>query len=77
MREKPMHSVRRDFKVALEKACIGDLKFHDYRHTFSSHFIMRCGNTKDLQKILGHKTMNMVLRYAHLSLEHKKKRSIF
>ena len=28
---------------------------------------------KDLQEILGHKTLTMTMRYAHLSQEHKKK----
>jgi len=34
---------------------------------------MRGGSLKELQEILGHKTMTMTLRYAHLSPEHKKK----
>jgi hypothetical protein len=28
---------------------------------------------KDIQELLGHKTMTMTLRYAHLTQEHKKK----
>jgi site-specific recombinase XerD len=50
-----------------------DLKFHDLRHTFASHFIMRGGTLKVLQEILGHKTVTMALRYAHLCQEQKKK----
>ena len=34
---------------------------------------MRGASLKELQEILGHKTMTMTLRYAHLSQEHKKK----
>jgi len=33
--------------------------------------MMKGGNLKDVQKLLGHKTMT--LRYAHLTQEHKKK----
>ncbi len=35
--------------------------------------IMRGASLKEVQEILGHKTMTMTLRYAHLSQEHKKK----
>jgi len=46
------------------------LRFHDLRHTFASHFMMRGGNLFDLQKILGHKSTALTLRYAHLSPDH-------
>jgi site-specific recombinase XerC len=35
--------------------------------------IMRGAGLKDVQEILGHKTMTMTMRYAHLSQEHKRK----
>jgi integrase len=40
------------------------------RHTFASHFMMNDGNIYDLQKILGHSTMEMTQRYAHMSPDH-------
>lgn len=40
---------------------------HVLRHTFASHFIMNGGNILTLQKILGHSTINMTMRYAHLA----------
>ena len=43
---------------------------HILRHTFSSHFIMNGGNILTLQKILGHSTLTMTIRYAHLAPEH-------
>jgi integrase len=64
-------SVRTSFKTALKRANIQDFKFHDLRHTFASQLIMKGRTLKDVQELLGHKTMT--LRYAHLTQEHKKK----
>ena len=66
-------SVKTAFSAALKRAGIEDFRFHDLRHTFASHMIMKGGSLKEVQEILGHKTMTMTLRYAHLSQEHKKK----
>jgi len=41
--------------------------FHDLRHTFASHWMMRGGDIFKLQRILGHKDIKMTMRYAHLS----------
>lgn len=43
---------------------------HILRHTFASHFMMNGGNIVTLQKILGHGSIMMTMRYAHLSPEH-------
>ncbi len=43
---------------------------HVLRHTFASHFIMNGGDLLTLQKILGHQTIQMTMRYAHLSPGH-------
>ena len=68
---KSVVNVRRAIKSALERAGIEDFKFHDLRHTFASHMIMRGASLKEVQEILGHKTMTMTLRYIHLSQESK------
>ena len=70
---KPMKGIKRAFKGALSRSDIEDFRFHDLRHTFASQVIMRGGTLKDVQELLGHKTMTMTLRYAHLTQEHKKK----
>jgi integrase len=70
---KPVNDVKRAFNKALDDAGIQDFRFHDLRHTFASHFVMRGGSIKSLQEILGHKDIKTTMRYAHLSQEHKKK----
>ncbi|HAZ09008.1 MAG TPA: hypothetical protein DCZ01_10940 [Elusimicrobia bacterium] len=54
----------------MEGAHIAGFRFHDLRHTFASHFIMRTNDLPALQRLLGHSTPAMTLRYAHLSNGH-------
>jgi len=66
-----VNHIYRDFQKALNLASINEhFRFHDLRHTFASHFAMNGGNIYDLQKILGHTTLEMTQRYAHLAPEH-------
>ena len=44
--------------------------FHDTRHHFASWYVMRGGALPALQQILGHATLAMTMRYAHLSPKH-------
>lgn len=41
--------------------------FHDLRHTFASAWVANSGDIFKLQKILGHKSIQMTQRYAHLA----------
>lgn len=61
------------FSNALEKSGIvtpEGQRTHILRHTFASHFVMKGGNLLTLQKILGHQSIVMTMRYAHLAPEH-------
>jgi integrase len=70
---RQVSEVKRSFKKALDDAGIEDFRFHDLRHTFASHMVMRGASIKEVQEILGHKSLTMTVRYAHLSQEYKKK----
>jgi integrase len=61
------------FRRALAKTSIQLPKgqaAHSLRHTFASHFIQSGGNILTLQKILGHSSLAMTMRYAHLAQDH-------
>jgi integrase len=64
--------IRGGFQNACERAGIADLHFHDLRHTFASHWMMAGGDLYILKNLLGHKTIVMTQRYAHLSPEFKR-----
>ena len=68
-----VESIKTAFNAALRRASIDDFRFHDLRHTFASHFIMRGGDLKSLQELLGHADIKTTMRYAHLSKAHKEK----
>jgi integrase len=71
----PEGSTRAAFEVALEVARLDvPFRFHDCRHHFASSFMMRGGSLPALQKILGHASLAMTMRYALMSPEHPPRR---
>jgi len=69
---KPYVDIRKGFKAALRRTGIKNFRFHDLRHTFASYLVMGGIDLKTVQELLGHKSFEMTLRYAHLSSDHKK-----
>lgn len=66
---KPYTSFQGFFRLARERAGMKELRFHDLRHTFASWWVQRGGSLMVLKDILGHTSLQMVQRYAHLDTE--------
>lgn len=68
--QKPIQ-LRSAWDAALKKAQILNFRFHDLRHCAASYLAMSGASLAEIAEILGHKTLAMVKRYAHLSDSHK------
>jgi integrase len=68
--QKPM-DLRSPWETAVKRgAGLEDFHFHDLRHTAASFFVMNGVSLAEIAEILGHQTLQMVKRYAHLSEGH-------
>jgi hypothetical protein len=54
-------------KRALKNAGLRHIGWHSLRHSFASHLVMRGAPIKSVQELLGHSSIEMTMRYAHLS----------
>ena len=70
-RGKPSNSANtRAWHKARKRAGIDDFRWHDLRHSAASYLAMNGASLAEIAEILGHKTLAMVKRYAHLSEAH-------
>jgi len=72
-----MKSVRTAFEHARKKAGLTDVHFHDLRHTFASWAIMNGLDVYRLQRYMGHSSISLTQRYAHLSEEFIQQGAVF
>jgi integrase len=59
------------FSTALDKAKVLDYTWHCNRHTFASRLVMAGVDLRTVAELLGHRTLQMVMRYSHLGPEHQ------
>jgi integrase len=59
------------FPTALEAAGIENYSWHCNRHTFASRLVMAGVDLRTVAELLGHRTLQMVMRYSHLAPEHQ------
>lgn len=63
---------RKLFDKAVKRANLTGVTFHTLRHTAASYLTMSGVDLRTIAEILGHKTLDMVMRYSHLAPEHQK-----
>ena len=61
-------SIKKSFRTACTRAGISDFRIHDLRHTFASWLVRRAVTLFEVSRLLGHTTIKMTERYAHLEL---------
>ncbi len=65
--------IRKAWENARTRAGVIDFRFHDLRHSAASYLAMNGATQLEIAEVLGHKTLQMVKRYSHLSEDHTRK----
>jgi site-specific recombinase XerD len=63
---EPLENARHWFDDAVVEAKLKNFHWHDLRHTFASRLRMKGAALEDIADLLGHKSLTMTRRYAHL-----------
>lgn len=59
------------FTKVCQQAGVDDFTWHCLRYTFASRLVMAGVDIRTVAKLMGHKTIQMTMRYAHLAPEHE------
>lgn len=62
----------KDWQRSIKYAGLTDFRFHDLRHTYASDMLAAGCSLVALKELMGHSTIDMTLRYAHLAPDFKR-----
>jgi integrase len=68
---EPVLGPRHWFEDAVKKAELEDFTWHDLRHTFGSRLAMAGVPLRHIADLMGHATIQMTMKYAHLAPSYK------
>jgi len=73
-RYEPTRVLRFDtaWRTALRLACVADFRFHDLRHSCASYLAQSGVSLLEIADVLGHKSLDVTRRYAHLTVTGKR-----
>ena len=60
-------TLRQEWVRARRKCALEHVHFHDLRHTFASWCLAAGARLPELKELMGHQTIEMTMRYAHLT----------
>ena len=71
-RDRP-YAIETAWRNALKNARVEGFKFHDLRHSCASYLAQAGSSLLEIADVLGHKSLAMTKRYAHLTVQSKAK----
>lgn len=67
---KHLTTLKRAWRGVCREVGLRDFTLHDLRHDFASRLVMNGASLSALAELLGHRSLDMVQRYAHLKQDH-------
>jgi integrase len=68
---EPLRGYKHWFDWAVSEAGVRDFTWYCLRHTFASRLVMAGVDLRTVAELMGHKTIQMTMRYAHLAPAHQ------
>ena len=65
--------MRTAWATAVRNAALEDFHFHDFQHTTASYFRIDGHSLEDIGDVLGHRSLTVTRRYAHLDDSYQRK----